>query len=145
MSTQIAKPALVRLKNMIGKTFMYKGNQITIKDYHVLGEEGKTQIDIEEGEAIKTADLAKFIDFCLPVQTPEEDEADQQTDAVSTEVVAQTQNILSTLHTTLLDNIKKVQQNEKYIKQANVINSSVNSLIGLAKLQIQVGKMTKGK
>jgi hypothetical protein len=141
----VAKPALARLKDMIGKTFMYKGKQITIKDYHVLGEEGKTQIDIVEGDPIKTPDLSKFIDFCLPVDVPGQDDEDTAGTAISTEVVAQTQNILSTLHETLLDNIKKVQQNEKYIKQANVINSSVNSLIGLAKLQIQVGKLNKGK
>jgi hypothetical protein len=58
---EISKPSLQRLKGMIGKLFLYKGKQIKIKDYHVLGEEGKTQIDIEEGEPIKTADLTKFI------------------------------------------------------------------------------------
>lgn len=139
---EVAKPTLMKLKDMIGKTFLYKGKQITICDYHVLGEEGKTQIDVEDengkpAEPIKTPDLAKFIDFCLPVDTSEGEE----TQAVSTEVVQQTNSLLGTLQQTLLDNITQVKKNPNYIKQANVINSSVNSLIGLAKIQIQVNKM----
>lgn len=38
----------------------------------------------------------------------------------------------------LMDNIKKVQEDPKYIPQANTINQSVNSLINLAKLSIQM-------
>lgn len=147
MNKTVAKPTLMKLKGMIGKTFLYKGKQITICDYHVLGEEGKTQIDIEDeygkpAEPIKTPDLTKFIEFCLPVDITDRDQP--ATNAVSTEVVQETNGLLSTLQQTLLDNIKQVKTNPGYIKQANVINSSVNSLIGLAKIQIQVNKMSKG-
>lgn len=149
MSKTTVKPTLMKLKGMIGHTFLYKGKQITICNYHVLGEEGKTQIDIEDengnpAEPIKTPDLAKFIEFCLPVDTSDGKDADQS-NAVSTEVVQQTNSLLGTLQATLLDNIKQVKTNPGYIKQANVINSSVNSLIGLAKIQIQVNKMQKIK
>jgi hypothetical protein len=141
------KPVLMKLKGMIGQTFLYKGKQITICNYHVLGEEGKTQIDIEDENGnpappIKTPDLAKFIDFCLPV---DDTNGDEQSTAVSTEVVQETNTLLGTLQSTLLDTITQVKKNPNYIKQANVINSSVNSLIGLAKIQIQVNKMTKAK
>ena len=142
---EVVKPTLMKLKEMIGKTFLYRGNQITICNYHILGAEGKTQIDIEDengkpAEPIKTPDLAKFIEYCLPVDdTPTR----QESQAVSTEVVQQTNSLLGTLQQTLLDNISQVKTNPNYIKQANVINSSVNSLIGLAKIQIQVNKMKK--
>lgn len=120
--SNIGKPALTKLKEMIGKTFLYKGKQITICNYHVLGEEGKTQIDIEDehgnpAEPIKTPDLVKFMDFCLPV---DDTVGDDGTQAISTEVVHQTNNLLSTLQSTLLDNIKQVKQNPNFIKQANV-------------------------
>lgn len=148
MNKTVVKPTLMKLKEMIGKTFLYKGKQITICNYHVLGEEGKTQIDIEDENGkpatpIKTPDLTKFIEFCLPVDDTNGDEPGNN--AVSTEVVQQTNGLLSTLQQTLLDNINQVKTNPNYIKQANVINSSVNSLIGLAKIQIQVNKMTKAK
>jgi hypothetical protein len=143
MSTQIGKPAIMKLKGMVGQTFMYKSKNILITDYHVLGEEGKTQIDIEDGngvalEPIKTSDLTKFIDACLPVDNESED-------SVSTEVVEGTNSLLTNLQATLLDNINQVKKNPNYIKQANVVNSSVNSLIGLAKIQIQVSKMKKDR
>lgn len=38
----------------------------------------------------------------------------------------------------LMDNIKKVQENSDYIPQANTVNQSVNSLINLAKLSLQM-------
>lgn len=130
--------SLVRLKKMIGKTFMYKGQNITITNYHVLPDEGKVQIDIKEGPYIKTPNIDKFLEFCLPVE-----QGDDATTAVSTEVIQQTDSLLATLQNTLLDNIAKVQKNEKYIKQATVINSSVNALIGMAKLQLQVKRFKK--
>lgn len=128
---------------MIGKTYMYKGRNILIANYHVLGEEGKTQIDIQDGdgnplEPIKTQDVSRFMEACLPVES-ENNPTDNA--AVSTEVVKQTNTLLNTLQQTLLDNIEQVKKNPAYIKQANVVNSSVNSLIGLAKIQIQVKKM----
>jgi hypothetical protein len=140
---EISKPSLQRLKGMIGKLFLYKGKQIKIKDYHVLGEEGKTQIDIEEGEPIKTADITKFIEFCLPVDDTNGEE--KQESGVSTVVLQETNTLIGTLQQTLLENIAQVKKNPNYIKQANVINSSVNALIGMAKLQLQVGKMNGGK
>jgi hypothetical protein len=148
METTVAKPLLTRLKGMIGKTFLYKKNQITICNYHVLAAAGETQIDIEDeygkpAEPIRMKDLSKFLDGCLPVDAQEV--IDNAGQAVSTQVVQQTNGLLNTLQQTLLDNINQVKSNPGYIKQANVINSSVNSLIGLAKIQIQVNKMGKGK
>lgn len=38
----------------------------------------------------------------------------------------------------LMDTIKKVQANKEYIQQANTVNQSVNTLINLAKLSLQL-------
>ena len=133
MNTQIAKPTLGKLKGMIGKTYMYKGENITIINYATLTDEGKTLIDIGS-RSFKVSNLTDFIDACLPV-----DSHDTQLATVD----PGTTSLLSSLQQTLLDNIDQVKKNPAYIKQANVVNSSVNSLIGLAKIQIQVNKMKK--
>lgn len=146
MKKEVAKPAIIKLRGMIGKPFMYKSQNITILDYHVLGEEGATQIDVENGNGepippIKTQNLNKFIELCLPVEV---DDKVEET-GISTEVQQQTSNLLLELQKTLKENIELVKKDVKYIKQASVVNSSVNSLIGLAKIQIQVMKMGKQK
>lgn len=40
----------------------------------------------------------------------------------------------------LLDNIKRVQSNPEYVKQATVINNNVNTLVNLTKLQMAFHK-----
>lgn len=134
MKDLIAQPLLQRLKKMIGKPYMYKGQNIIISNYTVLSDEGKTLIDLQGARPLKIRDLSQFLNECLPVDS--EDET-----VVSTEVVQQTNNLLTTLQQTLLDNIEKVKKDPAYIKQANTVNSSVNSLIGLAKIQISVSKI----
>lgn len=124
---------LKKLKAMLGKLWLHNGNQIKIINYHVLSEQGKIQIDIEGKDPMMIKDINKFIEGCLPVEET----------AVSVEVIQQTNGLINTLQKTLLDNIEKVKNDKEYIKQANVVNSSVNALIGMAKLQLQVEKLKK--
>lgn len=138
------EPHFKTLKRMIGKPWLYRGNQITIENYHIMGDQGKTQIDVVGKDPIEVKDIKKFIEACLPVED-DKPVRNGQTAALSTEVVEQTNGLLSSLQQTLLDNIAAVKKDPAYIKQANTINSSVNSLIGLAKIQIQVGKMKAAK
>lgn len=137
-------PILKRLKAMVGKTWLYKGHQITIEDYHVMGDEG-FQIDVLGKDPIKVKDAAKFIESCLAVDNTAPAIEPPASTAVSTEVLQETNGLLKTLQETLLHNIAQVQKDANYIKQANTINSSVNALVGLAKLQIQATRMNGGK
>lgn len=43
----------------------------------------------------------------------------------------------------LLDNIKRVQANPEYVKQATVINNNVNTLVNLTKLQMAFHKQKR--
>lgn len=128
-----------KLEKLVGKEFIYQQNNIRIKDYYAEEENGSFKI-ITDGKPItvKEADIASFLERLLPVEEP-------ATQAISTEVVQGTNELMNTLQQTLLDNINKVQNDKEYIKQANVVNSSVNALIGMAKLQLQVAKMKHGK
>lgn len=49
--------------------------------------------------------------------------------------------MFSDLKTTLMDNIKKVQDNANYIPQAKSINRDANAIIKLAKLQLDILKL----
>lgn len=126
-----------RLDRMLNKTFIYKQDQIVIRDYFQEPEKGTVRVITDKKPiTVQTSQLADFEKACLPVEEP-------ATQAVSTEVVSQASSLLLTLQQTLLDNIEMVKKDKEYTKQANVVNSSVNALIGMAKLQLQVGKLNK--
>jgi len=46
-----------------------------------------------------------------------------------------------TVKDTVMDSIKRVQNDAHYIKQAEAINRSVNTLVNIAKLELQAKKM----
>ena len=46
-----------------------------------------------------------------------------------------------TVKDTIMDSIKKIQNDANYIKQAEAINRSVNTLVNIAKLELQAKKM----
>ncbi len=126
-----------RLEKLLGKDFIYKQTNILIRDYYQIPETAEVKI-ITDGKpiTIKDSDIPMFCSDLLPVDSSE---------TKATQVVEQTNGLLSTLQRTLLDNIQAVKENPGYVKQANTINSSVNSLIGLAKIQIQVNKIKSVK
>lgn len=119
---------------MLDKTYIYKQNHIKIKDYFVNDEKKSVQV-ITDAKPITVPinELAEFEKACLPIEEP--------STAVSIEVVQETSVFLTTLQKTLLENIDKVKADPNYIKQANVVNSSVNALIGMAKVQLQLGRL----
>jgi len=45
---------------------------------------------------------------------------------------------MTKLRDTLMANIEKVKQDREYIPQAKMISDSINSLIGLAKIEIDL-------
>lgn len=135
-----------RLERLLGKEFIYKHQNIKIKDYYPIQEKGEINI-ITDGNPIriKENEIVKFCEQLLPVDAPETKATQGLSVHLSAQVAEQTNGLLATLQQTLLDNIEAVKRDGGYIKQANTINSSVNALIGMAKLQIQVGKMNGGK
>jgi len=124
-----------RLEKLLNKTFIYKQEHITIRDYFEDPDNASFKITTDKKTiTIKEADVSSFIEACLPVE-------DENTRAV--ESIRQTDGLITTLQQTLLENIENVKKDKDYIKQANVINSSVNALIGMAKLQVQVSRLKK--
>lgn len=64
----------------------------------------------------------------------------------STELVVHNQQtplngMAKTVKDTIMDSLKKIQEDPKYIAQADAINRSVNTLVNIAKLELQAKKM----
>lgn len=127
-----------RLNKLLDKTFIYKQEHITVKDFFEDVDTNTVKI-VTTGKTItvKQKDLPAFLDSLLPV-------ASETTQAI-VQVDKETSGLLKTLQETLLDNIAQVKANPGYIKQATTINSSVNALVGLAKIQIQAARLKGGK
>ena len=126
-----------RLNNLLGKTYMYKQDSILVSDWFEDVDAGLYKVVTTNGVIpVPVNEVKEFIDHLLPTE-------EESTTAVSTEVVRETEGFLKTLQQTLMENIEMVKKDPAYIKQANSVNSSVNALIGMAKLQLQVGRLKK--
>lgn len=125
-----------RLNKKIGKSFLYMGNQITINNY--TEKNGKISIATQTGFIdIKTEELTEFIDSLEPVSNE-----------LSVQVIPQMQinsSVVGQLKDVLMDNIKKLQADKSFLEQACEINNQVKSFIDLAKAEIEMVKLIKGK
>jgi hypothetical protein len=127
-----------KLNRLLNKEFIYKQENIVITDHFEDSDKGTINIVTKQKTIkIKSAELPAFLESLLPVD-------DTNTTAVAV-VSKETGGLLTTLQETLLDNIERVKADPGYIKQANTVNSSVNALVGMAKLRVQVERMNAGK
>lgn len=127
-----------KLNRLINKEFIYKQENILITDHFEDPDKGVINIVTKSKTIkVKTEELPVFLEALLPVD-------DSNTQAVAV-VSNETGGLLRTLQETLLDNIERVKKDPGYIKQANTVNSSVNALVGMAKLRVQVERMNGGK
>ncbi len=119
-----------KLNKMVGYTYMYH----TIL-YKIIGYQCKNGI-------ITIATNKNWIEFpkdkfekaikdFLPVSDENKENALQ---------ILPAKNELINLKKVIIDNITKIQSDPDYIKQANVINNSVNTLINMVKLQVNIIK-----
>lgn len=127
-----------RLQKLLNKEFIYKQENIRIVDFYPEKDKETFKIILANKKPItvKDGEVDKFCKDLLPVDAPET--------GVSIQVAESTNGMIVNLQQTLLENIERVKQDPGYIKQASTINSSVNALVGMAKLQIQMSKMKMG-
>ena len=133
MSNEKIEAALQRID---GQPCLYNGKTVKITGYEINGE--KVLIHSEH----KTYTLPKFsfhadikafqvIDDGLVLHQP-----------VKPTIVSS--DVMQGLAGTLLDNIKRVQENAEFIPQAKQINSDVKTLVEMAKAEIEFLKLNKG-
>lgn len=110
---------------MLGKSFIYNQNNITLDDYEV-DEDGVHVVASGKKLFLPTGELDNFIKKCLPVENAVEVFSSQEI------------NIMSTLQQTLLANIEKLKTDPGYVKQATAINNQINTIINMTALQLKV-------
>ncbi len=127
--------AKTQLEKLVGKDFIYKQTNIRIRDYYPVPEEKVMKI-ITDGSTITIPEtgVKSFCEDLLLVDSP-------QAMVLSSGVTKEVNSMMATLQQTLLDNIEMVKKDKNYIPQAASINKSVNSLLGITKVQLEVAKM----
>ena len=123
---------LNKLKELIGKSFLYKGIEITINDVKLVSityvvKTNKRAYNFFENE-VETF-LSELKNVPIPkIKTMENTEKN---------IVAIQQTDLSVI---LLDTIHKIQNDKEYVKQANAICNVITQIINVKKLEIQLKK-----
>lgn len=123
------------LKSMIGKQYLYNGNEIQILTYQLDGEDVTiiTNQPQEKWVTVKVFDLKiKLLEF-KTVDLPAVNES--KNDQLSV-----TSNTLISLRDTLLSNIEKVKEDPAFIPQAKNISYNVQTIINLAKIELEIKK-----
>lgn len=126
------------IKAMIGKTYVFKGEQYTIRNIeHAHGDKYIVHSDKLD---LQVSDDQLREDF----KEVKSQEKELLGVVVHREATKELQH-MDSVTTILLDNIKKVQQDPSYIAQAKSVNESVKNLIATKKTQIEVIKLMKEK
>ncbi len=128
-----------KLKEMQNKVFMHKTNNHRILNFRINCEKvtivtDKTWIDLD----IDTAEKALQDEF-LPVEAELADKS--VLDGAVMSFNGNGNNVFGMIQ----ENIEKIQKDKNYIPQATAINDSVNTMVNVAKLEIQMRKIARGK
>lgn len=125
---------LNKLYDMVGGTYLYKRESITIKG--VIASEADQLIRIKTDKqdiTVSPLHLSGFISSLLPSSDEQEE--------TRTALVVQQSGEIDTLHKILKDSIKKIQEDKEYIGQAKAINNHINTMLNMVKLQMQMQNM----
>lgn len=126
------------LKKMIGKTFLYMGAEYVVKEITRVEPDLYRIVTDKRILRLTYSELQK--DF-MPVMTAKE----KATGVVLYRGLQVETNQLRDLAAVLMENIKKVQADAKFIDQAKSINQSARTLIDLKRTQIEMVKLVKDK
>lgn len=120
-----------KLAQMRGNAYIYRGTYYEINDAMMV--DGLVLISTNK-LMLRFSELEYLQEFNNFLPTTKE----------STEIVIAQQTPLNgmakTVKDTIMDSLKRIQEDPKYIAQADAINRSVNTLVNIAKLELQAKK-----
>jgi len=119
------------LKDMVGKTFMYETHLHRILSYEIQDGICTVVTDKKWIKFPESRGLKKLREF---LEAPDEEKQE-----LALKILPKNGE-LTDLKKILVENIKRVQNDEKFVQQANAINKSVNAVINLGKLEISFFK-----
>lgn len=123
------------LESMQGIPYLYGNNTYIIKSYQVKEELERVYIQANKKHFDRPFDaVMEFLGKWEPVEVNEITKYDEGFNLPKRSIDS---SVISALKDELLDNIKKVKENKAYIPQAEAVRSSVDSIITLAKTEIE--------
>ncbi len=120
-----------KLREMVGKSFLYNTREHKIRGFAL--KDGKAFIYTDK-TTIKGEATKEFLNEFLPIEEDFEEHSLQ---------LLPDRNQMMNLKEILLDNIKKVKEDKSYIPQANSINKNINTLLNMAKLELEYYRTLK--
>lgn len=131
----MSKELLKQLREMVGRTYLYRGTKYMILEVYL--EEEYVKLETNNGFLkVTEKELTLFSDVSLevlPVKGALELPAELKTEFDNCNSIA---NIV-------MDTITKVQADAKYVPQAKEINGAIKNLIDLKRVQIEMVSVFK--
>ena len=129
---------LNKLKELIGKSFLYKGVEITINDVRLVSttyvvKTNKRAYNFFESEVETFLSELKNV----PIQVKKQELKPTKMENIEKNIVTIQQTDLSEI---LLNTIYKIQTDKEYVQQANAICNVITQMINVKKLEIQLKK-----
>jgi hypothetical protein len=124
--------------SMKGSWFLYGNQQHYIKNYSMNEDAEKFTLTTDKKTFTRPYEnVMEFLGLFEPVPEREPQLAVSNSKGLFLPEVTVNGAVVKELKDVLMDNIKKVQENKDYIPQAEAIKSNVDSVIQLAKAEIE--------
>lgn len=138
---QIIIPEAIKnkLDKLIGKSWMYNGRNIYVKGVNQVNSEIRV---ITKGHPIVFAiDKAETkLDEFLPVESGPGTIKNPEARELAMQVFAKDKGQMDSLEDIIMENIKNVKKDPKYVQQAKAVNSNVQTLLNINKQKIEMLK-----
>lgn len=119
------------LRKMAGKIWLHKGRHLFFEGIEVIDDKVKLLTDSGDITFTNSSMIHFFIEDCKPVALAPAPE------------VPSPDPVMAELKGVLLENIKKLREDSRYIPQAQAISKQVQTLINLRNLEINVKKISE--
>jgi len=130
--------AIDRLKAMIGNVYRYEGTgKMTVHSVEESGTFGILKTDTGDIR-ISLEDIDQELQYFTLVQAN-----GLVKHPALLDMVVQSNSMYTTLQSTLLDTIQKIEKDPGYIPKAAAINETVKSIIDLEKVKVQTLQLLK--
>lgn len=136
--------ALDRLKEMVGKPFLYKNEEVVVLNYcEGTGDDGdEVEIYLNNGTTLvfNYINLPSKLEKFKPVSAQVIVLANKRLDSVSTV----NPTIIQQLRDTVMQQIEAVKKDPSAVAQAKQVFQGVNTLVNLAKTELEYRKYING-
>lgn len=124
------------IQEMLNKPMLYGNRTVTITGYRFDTLKERIYLHTNEQQDHYNRSVDAMPEFLKQFSTVQ----NQVKRVSASQAIMQSVTNADELERILMDNIKKVQTNPEYIKQATAINNNVNSIININKMKLDFAK-----